>query len=170
MMMETTAPVRTPRFVSPGQRHRIEAWGIRVDLLVTGAETDGRYAVIEYAVPPTRVGPALHAHREMEESFYVTEGTLHFRVGDETRTAPAGTFVHVPANTPHAFWNDGPEPARYVGTFAPAGFERYFVELGELAAAQPVMDDAVRARVLAIGDKYDVTVLGPPPGLAAGRS
>ena len=167
----TTNPSPAPRppvVLPPERQQSLGTWGVTVKVLLTAADTGGRYGVIEYVAPPTGLGPPLHLHREMEESFHMQEGTIHFRLGDQTVAAGPGTFVHVPAGVPHAFWNEGPGPARYFGTFAPGGFENYFAELCELAEAHPAPTLDIRPLIAQLGDKYDVVVVGPPPG-AAGR-
>jgi mannose-6-phosphate isomerase-like protein (cupin superfamily) len=62
---------------------------------------------------------ALHVHHEDDEAWYVLEGTLGFRIGDETLTAPAGSAVLAPKGTPHTFWNEGPGEARYLLVMSP---------------------------------------------------
>jgi mannose-6-phosphate isomerase-like protein (cupin superfamily) len=62
---------------------------------------------------------APHVHHEDDEAWYVLEGTLGFRIGDEVVTAPAGSGVLVPKGTPHTFWNAGPGEARYVLVMSP---------------------------------------------------
>ncbi len=52
----------------------------------------------------------LHVHHSDDEAWYVLEGTLGFRLGDKTATAPAGSAVLAPAGMPHAYWNAGPGP------------------------------------------------------------
>lgn len=52
-------------------------------------------------------GPPPH-HHDWEESLYVTRGEITFRIGktvDQLQevVARAGTFLHLPANTVHAF-------------------------------------------------------------------
>lgn len=55
----------------------------------------------------------LHQHPE-SEAWYVLEGALGVRVGDEDVEVPTGGAVIVPGDTPHTFWNSHSEPARYV--------------------------------------------------------
>ena len=61
----------------------------------------------------------LHLHERDDEAWYVLEGTLGFRVGDELVEASAGAAVFVPAGTPHSFWNARPSRARYVLVMTP---------------------------------------------------
>src|SRR5579871_709569 len=65
------------------------------------------------AGPPRLIAP-LHLHHSDDEAWYVLEGTLCVRGGDEEVIAHAGSGVHVPRNTPHTYWNPGPGPVRYL--------------------------------------------------------
>jgi uncharacterized cupin superfamily protein len=54
--------------------------------LVHGADTDGRLGLIEDLVPAGHAGPQLHLHPQFDEGFYLLDGELMFRLGDEIRT------------------------------------------------------------------------------------
>ena len=77
-------------------------------------------------------GPPLHTHEAQDESWYVLEGELRFKLGDTMQAAPAGSFVFVPRGTVHAFQNVGPGPARILVIFTPAGMEPFFERFAEL--------------------------------------
>lgn len=47
-------------------------------------------------------GPPPHSH-DWDESFYVTNGQIEFMCGGENAICTAGSLVHVPAGTVHAF-------------------------------------------------------------------
>jgi mannose-6-phosphate isomerase-like protein (cupin superfamily) len=66
-------------------------------------------------------GPGPHVHHRHTDAFYVLEGTLVFEFGREPVRvqAEAGTFVAVPSETVHTFWNDGPGEARFLNIHAP---------------------------------------------------
>ncbi len=74
----------------------------------------------------------LHTHPDFDETFYVLEGTLAFRLGDNAHEAGPGTVAHIPRGVPHTFANPRNEPAHVLVIVTPAGFEAYF---GALAAA-----------------------------------
>jgi mannose-6-phosphate isomerase-like protein (cupin superfamily) len=97
-------------------------------------QTDGRLGLIEQVIPGGYPGPALHVHPDFDETFYVIDGTLALRLGDEARDAGPGTVVFVPRGTPHTFANTAPEPARTLVLVTPGGFEEYFEELIGLIA------------------------------------
>ena len=48
------------------------------------------------------MGPPPHSH-DWDESFYVTKGQVIFNCGGSMTNCTAGTLVHVPAGTIHAF-------------------------------------------------------------------
>src|ERR687885_1821139 len=63
--------------------------------------------------PPTYIAP-LHTHRGDDEAWYVLEGTLRFRLAQQTVEASQGGAVVAPRGTPHTYWNPSKEPARYL--------------------------------------------------------
>ncbi len=63
--------------------------------------------------PPRLIAPP-HLHRSDDEAWYVLEGTLCVRVGQEVVEAHAGSSVFVPRGTLHTYWNPGPDPLRYL--------------------------------------------------------
>jgi mannose-6-phosphate isomerase-like protein (cupin superfamily) len=129
----------------------------------TAESTDGAYGLIE-AVAPAGVGPPLHIHHREDEAFWVLEGRLTARCGEETFTAGPGSFTFLARDVPHAFVVEGDAPARILSMCSPGGLERYFVQAGhpaarpELPPHEPV-DVAMLARV---GAAFGVEVLGPP--------
>jgi quercetin dioxygenase-like cupin family protein len=92
-------------------------------------QTDGRLGLVEQVIPGGYPGPAMHVHPDFDETFYVIEGALAFRVGDHAYEATAGTVAFVPRGTPHTFANASEEPSRSLVLVTPGGFERYFEEL-----------------------------------------
>ncbi len=63
--------------------------------------------------PPRWIAP-LHLHRNDDEAWYVLEGRLCVKIGDEEVELRAGSGVLVPRGTPHTYWNPGPERVRYL--------------------------------------------------------
>ena len=62
----------------------------------------------------------LHVHHADDEAWYVLEGALRFRIGDELFEAPAGSAVLAPKGTPHAYGNaNRGRPARYLLVMTP---------------------------------------------------
>lgn len=61
----------------------------------------------------------LHVHNADDEAWYVLEGALGFRRGDEQLLAPAGSAVLVPAGVAHTFWNAAGGRTRYLILMTP---------------------------------------------------
>lgn len=61
----------------------------------------------------------LHLHRSDDEAWYVLEGRLGFRVGEEEREVGAGESMLVTRGTPHAYWNASDGPTRYLLVMTP---------------------------------------------------
>jgi quercetin dioxygenase-like cupin family protein len=96
---------------------------------VRSEDTAGQYGLIEQVVPAGFPGPPLHVHPDFEETFYVIEGQIAVRVGDEAHEAGPGAVAVVPRGTPHTFANPTDAPVRMLVLVTPGGFERYFEAL-----------------------------------------
>lgn len=118
----------------------------------------GSLALTETTIAPGFPGPVPHFHEAMVDSFYVLDGTLTVRLGEEAVEAAAGTYVLVPPGVVHTFANPGGEPVRFLNAMAPGGLERY---LREVVAATPPgagpPDPALMAR---IASRYDFHAAG----------
>lgn len=67
-------------------------------------------------VPGDHGDPLPHVHRRHAESFYVLDGELALTAGDRELQAEAGSWVQVPAGSPHAVTG----PARHLNLHAPS--------------------------------------------------
>ena len=108
--------------------------------------TGGTLSVFETSI---EAGPPLHVHEREDECFYVLDGELSVRCGDDAFTAAAGSFVFLPRGRPHTFQAAGP-PARLLLIATPGGLEDYFAEINFAAS------DAERHRV---GERYGIRVV-----------
>jgi len=124
---------------------------------VRGSETAGALTVLETEVAPDE-GPPFHAHANEDETLYVLVGSFRFRLGDELRDAPAGSFVYIPRGVPHCFQNVGEGAGRILATFSPAGMERFFERFAEMVPDADDPGDAFEAA----GVEAGMSVLGPP--------
>jgi mannose-6-phosphate isomerase-like protein (cupin superfamily) len=118
----------------PGEGEALEMVAASALLKAQTPDTRERFTLAETTLEPGFEGPRLHRHERLVDTFYVLEGTLTVRLGDETHEAPAGSFVLVPPATAHTFSNPGAERVRLLNLTAPAGFERYLKEMARLSA------------------------------------
>jgi quercetin dioxygenase-like cupin family protein len=58
-------------------------------------------------------------HRNDDEAWYVLEGTLCVRLGNDVVEARAGSAVFVPRGTAHTYWNPGSGLVRYLLVMTP---------------------------------------------------
>ena len=107
--------------------------GQLMSTLAEGEDTGGRLTVFEILFPPDS-GPPLHVHEREDEAFYVLEGSLSVRMGEEEFEALAGSFVFQPRGIPHTFRSSS-DGARVLLLVVPSGFEGYFRALSRLAEA-----------------------------------
>ena len=127
-----------------------------------GEHTGGTLGLAEAKMWPGMATP-LHVHHREDEAFYILDGEMRFRRGDEEFTAEPGDFVFGPREVPHSFkvLEGG---ARVLVLMTPAGLEQMFVEGGT-----PVRDSEERPaehydmeRIRALATKYGWDVVGPP--------
>src|SRR5919198_4249161 len=146
-----------PLDVAPGDGTTIQGpVGGPLTFKARGEQTNGSLTAFENTIAPGE-GPPLHVHAAEDEAWYVLEGDLRFRLADELRAAPEGSFVFVPRGVAHCFQNIGDAPARVLVLFTPAGMERFFERFAELP---PDADTAGAFRT--IGGEVGMEVLGPP--------
>jgi quercetin dioxygenase-like cupin family protein len=141
--------------------------GDTYSILVSGAQTAGRYCLIDIIVPDGG-GPPPHRH-DFEEMFTLLEGELEFTFRGETTTVRAGSSVNIPANAPHAFKNTSGSTVHMLCMCTPAGQEEFFMAIGdplESRTSQPPKPDkaAMEERMkkaMALAPKYRTELLKP---------
>ncbi|MGA8938186.1 MAG: cupin domain-containing protein [Acidobacteriaceae bacterium] len=116
-------------------------------------DSDGSLFAIEHNRMLPGYGPPLHLHYAQDEWFYVMEGEVLFQVGGQRVRLKPGESVLGPRNIPHAFTPVGPQPARMLITFTPAGkMEQFFRDTATLGPHQGPE----------IYSRYGMKRLGPP--------
>jgi mannose-6-phosphate isomerase-like protein (cupin superfamily) len=142
-----------------------QAWWF-LDLLVVehrcapGMET----IVLEMTLPVGSSAP-LHVHDDLDDTWYVLEGEMVVRCGDEASVAGAGHWLSMPRGVPHTFRVVGDRPARILLVHDNATFRDLIRDVGVPAQARVLPDQPIfpspdeLARVAA---GHDLTPIGPP--------
>lgn len=112
----------------------------------------GNFVVAEWQDPGAPPGPPryiapLHTHHRDDEAWYVLEGSLCIRSGDDIIRAEAGCGVFVPKGTPHTYWNPSQQRTRYLLIMA----ARIYGLIGEIHA----MTERTPQKMKELFAKYD---------------
>ena len=139
-------------------------------ILLSGADTGGRYCLIDMLVAPGG-GPGPHRH-DFEETFILLEGEIEATFRGETSVVRAGQTAHIPANAPHQFHNASDRAARLLCICGPSGQEEFFAAVGVALPTRtspaPALDAPAQAdflaKALALAPKYRTELLKTTAG------
>jgi len=132
-----------PTIHGPGEGERHALGATEILIKATGEETAGSFFLSETTIAPGFPGPPPHHHDTLHDMFYVLEGTLTVRVGDERHELGPGTFVCVPPGVVHTFSNPGDAPVRFLNFNTPSGWEHYMRALGAAGRSGPLTTEAI---------------------------
>jgi quercetin dioxygenase-like cupin family protein len=103
--------------------------GELITVLATAEQTAGSFGLMEGSIA-RGAEPPPHVHHREDESFFVLEGSLTVRVGDELFSAAPGSFVFCLRDIPHLLTLET-EQVRTLTLVTPGGVESFFVDIGE---------------------------------------
>ena len=141
----------------PGEGRKIDLGNFIMTVKADAESTSGLFTLLEADEPPN-FGPPMHIHHGIAEAFYVLGGEYIIFLKDEEFRCPAGSFIYIPAETPHGF-RVGQVQSRKLNVYLPASMVGYFDDLSEAiknGEANPEVLDAIATR-------YSVEVTGPVP-------
>jgi quercetin dioxygenase-like cupin family protein len=151
----------------PGTGRGTWAMGSLFEHLLEAGDGDGRLGVALVTQPPGIATP-LHRHSKEAEVFYLLEGRMSYRAGDEDFELYDGCFIYLPQNLPHAFRIRGDKPAKMLALTTPAGVLHLYDEVGLPAAEMRLPGDDGQPPEVEIpkwgevGPRYGLEVVGPP--------
>jgi mannose-6-phosphate isomerase-like protein (cupin superfamily) len=125
----------------------------------TAKDTGGGFTLVEIIVNAGYETP-LHVHHNEDEGFWMVDGSATFTVGHQTIEAGPGAYLFGPKDVPHK-WKAGPNGARLLYLFGPAGFENLIREMSvpALALVPPPPDVVPPANAPEIAAKYGIELL-----------
>lgn len=130
---------------------------LEIRYLVEGAQGGG-LGMFELTIPPGSIVPPPHSHTHNEECVYVLEGTLRYRVDDETRDLRPGEWMSTPRGSVHHFLNRSSETVRALVVLTPDIGEQYFHDVAAVANAGGPPD---RARLMEVMTRYGLVADAP---------
>lgn len=140
---------------NPAEGKSLTLGGMQITIKATGAETEGRFALVEVTVPPYFADIWPHLHQETSEAIYLTQGMLAVTLDEETMVVRQGSFILVPPKQVHRIWNPAATPATFLAYFAPAGVEQFFESLAGMEMPEKADQPSAVAEMWALGMKYD---------------
>jgi quercetin dioxygenase-like cupin family protein len=132
----------------------------RLEIKIDPAVAPSQFFAFESTLPPGGGMPYLHLHHEMEEAFYVLEGTIEYTRGDQTILAAAGSMVQISPGVAHKFRNVGTAQARHLAVITPGMAGLRVME----AVAQADFSDAQAVAEELRRHNSEILGAGPSPG------
>jgi mannose-6-phosphate isomerase-like protein (cupin superfamily) len=128
---------------------------VSVTIKARGEDTDGSFYLGEVSIQPGFAGPPPHVHERLHDMFYVLEGILTMRLGDDTLERGPRSFACVPPETVHTFSNRSEQPVRFLNFNTPAGWDNYMRDLAAaFAGGSPTPEEIGQ-----IASRYDFRVV-----------
>jgi quercetin dioxygenase-like cupin family protein len=152
-----------------GSSDRPATWalGSLFERLASGDETGGAFG-LSLVTQPAGTATPLHIHTGEAEAFYLLDGTMTYRAGEQTYQLSPGSFIYLPTGIPHAFRVTGTSPVRFLGIVTPGGLMDLYDEAGRPADERVLPEpDAEQlqadiGRWLEAAPRYGIQVVGPP--------
>ncbi len=97
---------------------------------VTPVETGADFGLLSITSPAKADGPPPHHHEDAVEMFLILEGTMEVLCDGRWNRLGAGESFVVPKGSVHTFRNPCDAEVKWITSFAPRGFERFFDDFG----------------------------------------
>jgi quercetin dioxygenase-like cupin family protein len=135
--------------------------GERTQILLSGEQTDGAFAMLAVDKSPGASTPR-HLHEREEETLYVVEGTVTAIADDREYKVSAGRALYLPRCGIHQLINRTDRHVKYLLVCTPAGFENFVTEAGEpwdeAKEGSPMTEKEIQ-RLLAAAPRHAITIL-----------
>jgi mannose-6-phosphate isomerase-like protein (cupin superfamily) len=155
----TTAVVEAPGSVD-GQ-----AWWFLDTLVIEHRCAPEMSTVVLEMTLPVGSSPPLHVHDTLDDTWYILEGDMVVRCGDQELLVGAGHWVSMPRGVPHTFRVVGEREARILLVHDNASFRDLIRAVSSVAPSHivpsspvfPPMDELAR-----IAEAHDLRPIGAP--------
>ena len=142
-----------------------QAWWFLDTLVVEHRCAPGMETVVLEMTLPVGSSAPLHVHDSLDDTWYILDGEMVVRCGDDVLVARAGHWVSMPRGVPHTFRVVGERAARILLVHDNASFRDFVRELGVPAGAHVVPDQPVfpsMEELARAAGAHDLAPIGPP--------
>lgn len=149
---------------SPENEHG-PAWWFLDTLVVEHRCAPEMDTVVLEMTLPVGAAPPLHVHHNLDDTWYILQGTMVVRCGDEELIVGAGHWVSMPRGVPHTFRVVGEGDARILLVHDNASFRDLIRALGVTATARVVPPEPVfpsMEETARVASAHDLIPVGPP--------
>lgn len=140
----------------PGEGERLVAGPTTTFIKVPGAATGGRLSAVEMHLDGGWDGPPPHVHDRIDHLWWVLDGEVTLRIGDETYHATAGSCVFVPAGVAHGFSPEDEAGAVLLQVDTPDALDGYFADLASAFPSAAPPDPNVIGTIMQRHDTHPV--------------
>src|SRR3982074_1243747 len=130
--------------------------GIGVRFMVDGTESGGGFPLVDRPMGRRALAAPMPRHSREDEYSFVLEGRVGADLGGEIVYGEVGDLIFKPKGQWHTFWNAGDAPARILEIISPAGFEKFFDTMAELAARGELNPAGLVALAAEYGTEVDI--------------
>ncbi|MGH8989072.1 MAG: cupin domain-containing protein [Acidimicrobiales bacterium] len=142
-----------------------QAWWFLDTLVVEHRCAPDMTSVVLEMTLPAGSTPPLHVHHDLDDTWYILEGEMAVRCGDEQLVVGAGHWVSMPRGVAHTFRVLGDSPARILLVHDNPSFRDLVRALGVPAGARVVPQQPAfppMNELVAVAGAHDLTPVGPP--------
>ena len=125
-MSDPSTSTLSVRVLLAGEGDTSSLGGVRDRFMIDGADTSGRFALVEHLFAPRALAAPMHRHHNEDEYSYVLTGRIGAVIEGHEVEAGVGDLLFKPRGQWHTFWNAGDEPASCLELISPAGLEQLF--------------------------------------------
>lgn len=155
----------TRAVVDSPENEQAQAWWFLDTLVVEHRCAPGMDTVVLEMTLPAGSAPPLHVHDDLDDTWYILEGRMAVRCGDDELAVGAGHWVSMPRGVPHTFRVVSEGEARILLVHDNPSFRDLVRDLGTPAPFRalpsnqtlPPIDELVR-----IAASHDLRPVGPP--------
>lgn len=151
--------------VDSPQDEDAQAWWFLDTLVVEHRCAPGMGTVVLEMTLPPGSAPPLHVHDDLDDTWYILEGTMVVRCGDDELVVGAGHWVSMPRGVPHTFLVAGDDQARILLVHDNSSFRDLIREVGVPASRRVVPSEPTfppMEELMRIAGSHDLRPVGAP--------